>query len=97
MSVTRRLAVLSLSVAAAAGLALPAVLDRGQVPRLAAPVEIVTERGDDRRSARLDPPPRVPSSPVPVLSRVQRDDHGRPELDDDDGEDSADDSESEDD
>jgi hypothetical protein len=80
MGVNRPVAALALGLAAAAGLALPAVVSRSNEPALVRPVEL----RDDRPEAD-GVPPAIPSEPVPVAPSAQSgDDRSRPVVEDDD-------------
>ena len=89
MTISRRLVVASVLLAAAAGLALPALVRSGSEPTLSGPVELRTVTGSTEPvSGRL---PDVPLDPVPVVPLAERrDDPARATVDDDDGPDDAD-------
>jgi hypothetical protein len=89
MTISRRLVVASVLLAAAGGLALPALVRPGSEPTLSGPVELRTVTGaTEPVSGRL---PDVPLDPVPVVPLAERrDDPARATVDDDDGPDDAD-------
>jgi hypothetical protein len=77
MDISRRVVVMSLTVAAAGGLALPALVGGSGEPPLTEPVQVT--RSDATGS------PDVPSEPVPVPPQVRRqDENARTNLDEDD-------------
>jgi len=90
MTISRPLVVTSVLLAAAAGLALPALVRPGSEPTLSGPLELRAVTGSTEPvSGRL---PDVPLDPVPVVPLAERrDDTARPTVDDDEGPDDADD------
>ena len=89
MDLNRRIVMLSLGLAAAAGLAFPAILTRSAEPQLVQPLTIsdVAATGGGASSAAQD----VPMKPVPVVPRGERDDNARTNVDDDEADDPRDD------
>ena len=96
MDINRRIAVLSLGLAAAAGLAFPAILTRSSEPPLVQPVEISGDSGPATGGTPSSAPADVPREPVPVVPHGERDDNARMNIDDDDGDDQRDDSDGDD-
>ena len=89
--ISRRIITATLLVAAAAGLALPALVASPTEPPLVSRVEL--ERSARAGAVTGDDADREPGEPVPVVPRGERrDDLARSVVDDDDDRDDADDS-----
>jgi len=96
MDISRRIAMVSLGLAAAAGLAFPAILTRSSEPPLVQPVEISGDKGSATGSAPSSAPVDVPREPVPVVPHGERDDNARTGVDDDDADDERNDGDGDD-
>lgn len=86
MNISRRIVVLSIGLAAAAGLGFTAILERPSPPELSRPVELIQDDDGDVGRPAVVSPPAVPTDPVPVAPRApRREDDARPAADEDDG------------
>jgi hypothetical protein len=84
MDINRRMVMISLGLAATAGLAFPAILTRSAEPQLVQPLTITdTEGAAASGGTASQTPSEVPIKPVPVVPLGLRDDNARTNVDDD--------------
>lgn len=86
MDITRRVVLLSISLAVAAGLSLPLLIDQASEPDLSAPVELVQDDGEGALDEQMETLHRKSIRPVPVAPLVERRDDVAPRGGDDNDE-----------